>query len=885
MVILRFVLAYFCLLTSGFAQAVDGSLNGRVLDTTGEPVIGANVIVTSPGLQGNRGTVSDSTGGFTILQLPPGTYIVRISHVSFANQTVENVRIRLGKTTWLESANLRGQDLQMPEVIVSQERVLLDPHSTAAGANLVDQDLALLPVERNYRSVATILPHANPSYYGDEANIGGSTGAENRYFINGTDVTDSFRGTTGTNLPYNFIKEIEIKTGGYEPEYRSALGGILNVITYSGGNTLSGQVFGFFTNNNFAAEQRTGETEPPKGDFSQYDVGFGLGGPLMRDKLWFYVAYNPSFRNEQVQLPGLGYYPDEIRAQVFAGKITWKASEAFDMTATILGDPTTRKGVGKTFGGQPTVLTMGNPDPLLSDITTGGYVASMDGRLLASSSVIIQGNFSWTQRKDRYMPATDRGANEFFFYDVGQGMLSGGYSGRVDITGSSLVGQVAGTFLMGNHTLKTGIAYRETSLDSQLKDFAVLQLGDSLYMTFDVSQIGTIRNRIPSLYVQDSWSLSEHLQITGGIRWDGLFIIGSDGKLWNQVLTQYQPRIGITFLPGEGRNDKVFASFGRYAEDLLMYGSTLYHIAGAYQRGSMYTHDPRSDPAGGQPIIDVTTVAPDTKDLYGQYFDEVTVGYERLLGNDFKLAARGIFRTLKEVIEDGEDPAGSGSFHYANPGHAPMTSYPSPRREYLALELTFEKAWGTNWNFLASYVLSRTYGNYLGLYLQDNSAAIPNAGPQFDFPDLLINATGPLPNDRTHALKLIGSYRTPFGITCGLSLFWATGTPLSEYDGSVHGIQHAVFLGPRGTAGRLPSIWDLNIRLAYDLPSTVLAGIRPRFIIDLFHLGSPSVVVQQDQLRYAGVDQSGNYIPNPAFGMATRFQPAMSMRLGIEIGF
>lgn len=817
----RLLVLLLCLRSVTFAQEMFGSLEGSVLDAKGEPIIGANIAVTSANLQGIRGTVSDERGVFRILFLPPGTYTVRVSHIAFGNQVLEGIRIRLGQTTGLGRIHMQQRDVQVSEVVVSGARPLLDPSSTVTGANLLRENFELLPIERNYRNVATILPHANASYFGDETNFAGATGSENRYFINGADVTDEYRGTT-KNLA--------------------------------------------------------------KGSFAQYDFGFGLGGPIVRDNLWFYGAYSPSYRNEDVKLPGLGYYPDETQSQIFAGKLTWKASEALDLTTTVMGDLTNRKAAGTTFWMWPTILSMANPDPLLLDVTTGGYTTSAEARLIASNSVFLQGVLSWSTRKNRAMPSTQMG-NEIYFVDE-HATASGGTPERVNITNTSLVGQISGTFLLGDHLLKAELSYKELILDSYSRESALFRNSDSSYSKLDISLTGIIRNRIPSAFLQDSWSVTDHLRLTGGIRWDGLFIIGSDGKLASYAVGQYQPRLGLTFLPGNDGSQKIFASVGRYAEDLLTYGSTSYHITDAYWRMVSYDHDPRGNPSGGTLVSEIIPT-PEILSLRGQYFDEVTAGYERLLTDELKMTARGIYRTLREVIEDGEDPPGSGQFHYANPGHAPLSSFPSPRREYLALELSLEKSWGKDVNLLASYVLSRSYGNYLGLYYQDwYSGAVPNTGPQFDYADLFVNATGLLPNDRTHALKLVSSYRAPFGLTCGASFLWTTGTPLNIYGSSVHGFAWPIFLVPRGTAGRLPSIWDLSVRLSYDVPSQALFGPRPRLILDVYHIGSPSTAVGQDQVKYNSVDANGNPTePNPAYGLPTRFQPPMSMRLGLELNF
>ena len=114
------------------------------------------------------------------------------------------------------------------------------------------------------------------------------------YYLDGVNITDPQDAGTSTDLPFNFIKELQVKTGGYEAEYGRATGGIINVITHSGGNRFTGQAFVYFTNDGLTAEPRFGVAGSTEPDFSQYDVGGSVGGPILRDRLWFFAAYAPS---------------------------------------------------------------------------------------------------------------------------------------------------------------------------------------------------------------------------------------------------------------------------------------------------------------------------------------------------------------------------------------------------------------------------------------------------------------------------------------------------------------------------------------------------------------------------------------------------------------
>ena len=875
---------------TAFAQNTTGNLEGWILGADGAAVVGGNITATSRDLQGIRGSSTDERGFFRLLGLPSGLYTVTLRHVSYQPATYENVRIFLGRTTTLPDVKLRPGSIEMSEVVVSSERPLLDPTSAMSGASLPLEKIEVLPLDRNYRSIASILPEANQSYYGDEVNIAGATGVENRYFVDGHDVTDRYNGVGGMNLPYNFIREIEVKTGAYEPEYRSSLGGVVNVVTYSGGNDFSGQAFGFFTNSNFGGKPRLAANEPPKGALSQYDYGLALGGPIVRDRLWFFGAFDPSYRNEDTRIPGLGYYADQSRALTFAGKLSWKASDLWDITATVVGDPATEKAVGGSwFWNHYSPSSVANPDPYLVDVSQGGYSTQIEVRDVASRNLILQGSFSWTTHRQRYLPSTERGAAEPYLYDGVTGTASGGTGEHLDITASIPDAKVSGTVMFGDHTMKAGIEYQRPLVDNINTYSRITKSSDSDYTVAHFDLSGKAWEHTLSAFVQDSWTINREVRIVGGLRWDGEFVMASNGNLTTRILRQFQPRLGIVFMPGGDGSSKLFASAGRYEEDFMEYASTLYYIDGAYQVMTHFNHDPRVNPAGGDTIMNaVTVVPPGVQDLYGQYYDEVTLGYEQLLAQDLKVTLKGTYRTLKQAIDDAEDPPGSGQFFLANPGEGTLSNYPHPRRDYSAFEVSVEKSWGSTFNLLASYVLSRNYGNWLGLYYQESGVAVPNAGPQFDYLELLSkNATGLLPNDRTHVFKLNASYGFGFGLTCATSLFWESGTPLSDYAGNYGGGYNWVTnLVPRGSAGRLPSLWDLNLRFTYSPLFWHDAGARPRFIVDLFHIASRRQITEQDELHYLDTDANGSPVdPNGTYGLPRRFQPPMSVRLGMEINF
>jgi hypothetical protein len=266
-----FLLCFFLPTSWIFAQTINGNLEGRVLDETGQPVQGVNVTVSGPNLIGTRGAATNDDGLFRIFALPAGSYSIKISHISYRERTVNGITVQLGTTTKLPDLYLQQQIMEAGEVVVWADQPVMDPASTSLGENLTPDQLEGLPLERNYQAIAKLLPQANESYFGDGLSIMGATGLENKFFINGVDVSDPFRGKTSTSLPYNFVREVQVRTGAYEAEYRGSLGGLMSVTTYAGGNDFSGQLYGFFTNNKFSGTPRPSETamRPSTSDYFQ----------------------------------------------------------------------------------------------------------------------------------------------------------------------------------------------------------------------------------------------------------------------------------------------------------------------------------------------------------------------------------------------------------------------------------------------------------------------------------------------------------------------------------------------------------------------------------------------------------------------------------------
>ena len=569
---------------------------------------------------------------------------------------------------------------------------------------------------------------------------------------------------------------------------------------------------------------------------------------------------------------------DKTIRHSFAAKLNWLASQQLRFNLTVTGDPAQRDAVGRNVLTPPSGLE--NPDVYLQNIHEGGVNISLNGSYSAGKNILIEGFIARVVRHDTGDPATEKG-KELKFIDEIKNIWSDGVGVNWDSFRYSNSARVAVSILSSTHQTSAGIQYKVNGTDNKYNYHNVILNQDSIYNEYFGKGFQTVSSRMPSFFFQDLWKVSAKLRVSFGLRWDGQYIVGSDNKVDQKVTVPLQPRVGIIFIPDDAGRNKIFGSYGRFSQDLNL-GTALIYSDQGYDSGYVYPQDPRISREGGSVDYGYQfSIAPEVEGLQGQYYDEFSLGYDRLIFNNFKVSIQGLYRTILQTIGTGYSPS-EQRLVTGNPGKYPLQDLPGALRDYAALIISIERHGDKHFNFLASYVLSRDYGNYEGLFDAFNHSEFPNNNLSLTNPSELNNINGLVPNDRTHVFKFSGSYRFLFGLTAGVTFILQSGTPLSEYTiGSFNsGIR---FLSKRGTAGRTPAIWDLNARFTYELPLINL--IHSRLILDLFHIASQQKAVDIDQRKY-NVDFFGNPTgDNLTYGQAYRYQPAMSMRLGMEISF
>jgi len=890
----RVVLSVLALLTpmGAAAQQTTGDIQGRITSPGGQPLADVQVSVLGPSLQGDRRTLSDAHGGFRLLALPPGTFTVQLTRLGYRPLVIEQVVVQLGHTTALGEVTLPEQVTELPPLVVTADRPAIDPLTSSLGTNVSATAIEQLPVGRDYRSIITLLPQANESYLGDGVNVAGGTGLENAYFVDGVNVTDAYRGDGAIDLPLNFVDHLQLKTGGYEAEYGRALGGIVNVVTRSGGDEPRPSTFAFFTGSGLASSPERGLVDQGRGDYTRYDVGGSLGGPIRRNRLWYFLAYDAAVERQHVQIPGSEVAVDHGVTHKFAARLSWRASPGTGLALTVIGDPATRDIVGNPFFA-PFLppRSLANPDPFLGYWNEGGVSIALRGDHLVGQRLHLASSLSQTVGWQQNGGRTTRGQTEPLFSDDLTATWSGGYGNRWDRTSTRLAATFTGDWVLGEHSLKGGVQYEDNRLRESWQwrsngpDSAgwLERVDTSLYITLPLDFRTTVHNRIASFFVQGSYLATRWLRLNPGLRWDGQFFSGPRGRS-GSITAQVQPRVGIVVYPGGSASQKVTGSYGRFYEQVPNL-TTSFWWGGLYQEFPVYNQDPRVDTTGRIVFQSFVRAA---EHLRGQHYDEFTLGYERALRVGATVRVRGLYRVLREILTNADslqvDPNSPITLG-ANPGVAPLAFLPRPHGHYLALELTVQKTDASRLNYLLSYVLSRHYGNYVGLYDQDAGVGNPNSGTNFSNPNELIGATGLLPNDRTHVFKASGSYRFGSRFVVGSYVALESGTPLNYFGAAPDPYSFDfAFLKPRGTAGRTPWLWDVNLRLGWTLGSS--GPLRSsRITVDAFHLFSGNRPVLIDQKAFLHQNSAGNQeTPNPLYGQVLLQQPPMSVRVGVEVG-
>jgi len=335
-----------------FAQANRGTISATVVGDDGSPLPGVTMDVSAPDTLTRRTVFTNAAGEVAATALDPSrSYKVTFSLEGFNTVEQNDVAVRAGQTTDLRVTLNVGVS---ETLVVTGEAPVVDVTNSITGQDITLELTESLPTGRSYQSYLQLVPGVLPESQEFEGNPASRSGvnysdiegrigisSDNFYYIEGINVTDGVTGTFGANLNTEIIQEQSVLTGGLPAEYAGASGLISNVLTKSGGNQFSGSVNYYYQDDSLVAknENRTDQT------FSTYDAAATFGGPIVKDKAWFFGSFRKVERDEDVASPE----GDLLRTvnisndQGFA-KLTWSATPSTLVSGTFLSDPQDRSG-------------------------------------------------------------------------------------------------------------------------------------------------------------------------------------------------------------------------------------------------------------------------------------------------------------------------------------------------------------------------------------------------------------------------------------------------------------------------------------------------------------------------------------------------------------
>ncbi len=300
-----------------FAQIMpEGKITGKVVDDQGNPLPGVTVEATSPRLVGKAATVTDATGTFRLMALPSGTYQLTFSLPGFKTLVRKDIVLQLSQTLVL-NVTIEPAAIEEQVTVVGQSP-LVDVKSTVKGQVMTKEVFMSLPRGRTFDTLISTMPGVTSEGITGGLSVDGATGTENMWYIDGANITNIHLGTRGQNVVLELVDEVKVTASGYNAEFGGSMGGVVNVISRSGGNTFHGDIMGYYNNNKLWMQGKDrqylrqnpyvyGQYEYVSDDDLYFDGGkkrdkynrlegiVSFGGYILKDKLWFFASFDPIY--------------------------------------------------------------------------------------------------------------------------------------------------------------------------------------------------------------------------------------------------------------------------------------------------------------------------------------------------------------------------------------------------------------------------------------------------------------------------------------------------------------------------------------------------------------------------------------------------------------
>ena len=510
----------------------------------------------------------------------------------------QNIEVRLGQRLEL---NLPLQVGSLTEsVTVSGSAPVVDRSSTTTGAVLDSDMLQRIPVGRRFSDTLYIAPGVSSGGQVGEANpsMSGGSGLENLYVVDGVNITNSgygalgsysiVFGSLGNGVPFDFIKETQVKTGGYEAEFGQSTGGVVNVVTKSGTNTLRGSAFGYFRPDSFESNYDQVTTVNGTVNVTQTrssDAGAEAGGAIVPNRVFFFGAIDPQWQRttyiapEGFPLRSLGGVDQDRRVVAYAAKGTWQIASGHRLDASFFGDPA----VGDNGPQRYTALLRTDTSGFSKLDQYGGHNQTVKYEGAITPTWLIEGSVARAKNTIVEIPSVDQ--TSIVDNTVTPQVRSGGIGFfEVGNSGVNWQYQAKATNVIRRHSLRYGVVYENidytntinrTGPTFTLPDGTQTTTGAQIEIDPDptfgqifrviranTSNVRDTTQHYLTLFVQDNWNIGNRLTINPGVRYERQRLTGTLADL--TLDSNWAPRIGATYDPTGRGKMKIYGNWGFY---------------------------------------------------------------------------------------------------------------------------------------------------------------------------------------------------------------------------------------------------------------------------------------------------------------------------------
>jgi len=932
------------------AQETTGGIRGTITDATGGSVPNATVEVTSPALVRALTSTTDASGAFAFLSLPPGRYDLTASAQGFRQYKQAGLTVLVGRLLTIDVKMEVGAVTE--SVVVSGESVIVDTAQSTTAANVTQTFFDHLPKGRTFTDLIALAPGARYEPKQGGFQVDGASGSENVWVIDGAEVTNLQTGVLPRNsqVPFELVQEIQIKSAGFEAQYGGSTGGVINVVTRGGSNEIHGQVSLYLQSDVLNAGPRpTLRLNPINDNIGEYfhntrdgyrllNPGAAIGGPFKKDKAWFYAAWFPELRRYERTVTFLRgnitrTFEQNTRDDYLLGRLDLAPASKLRTNFGYIYSPYRRR------GSLPSQQGTDSPDSPWSQlgIRQPAFTTTFAADYSATPKLLIsaRGGYNYRNSKDygiprgmpriRYansnmalpatlpVPANVRGPAGNFTTDNRQTVTDIQTRWRTNVDVSYLAN------FGGQHNFRAGYevnrlhneAMASTWPDGYLFVYwnstraGITMAGGrgtyGYYIDRFFATTGDVASDNTSIYFQDGWQVNRRLRLNLGLRTEREYLPSfkiAEGIPSRAIEFGFgqklAPRLGFAYDVFGNSKWKVYGSFGLFY-DLMKYEMPRGSFGGDVWTDLVFKLDDpdvfkikptlrRTMPAdckAAAGCIDYADwripshdpsenlIDPDLKPVRVRTWD---FGMERAITDTTAFSARYTRRQLDRTIEDTGILTEHGEVYYiANPGLGitadpkfwpkgfPVT--PKAERVYDGVEFRVDRRFARNYQFAASYTISKLWGNYGGLASSDEDGRTsPNVNRYFDLPFMSFDKNGKLVygrlgTDRPHAFKFYGYYtlKSKAGDTTVSPVFYAfSGTPLTTEVYMISSVP--IYVNGRGDLGRTPVYSQTDFMVGHEFkPSRQHERFRVKLEMNIRNLFNQSTA-RSYYVRYSHVN-------------------------------